>query len=181
MFSNAYRFSKILHDVIGTSGGHIAVSQSVIFSSCKFCFLWPATIQSRKNQEKTRKIQHSTLLILLTQPLAQLFTSTRFFAATSDHSRYDSSNTTAARRTAACWHKEPKRDQRRAKRREPKDQPRKPHQLPFAFAGLRDPWAMSALSFPKLPGYAPSYVKKLDKTRQDKASFFLLSAVQFKK
>ena len=34
----------------------------------------------------------------------------------------------AARRTAACWHEEPKRDQRRAKRREPKDQPtRKPH------------------------------------------------------
>jgi len=39
----------------------------------------------------------------------------------------------AARRTAACWHKESKRDQRRAKRREPKDQDqsRKPHQLLF--------------------------------------------------
>ena len=24
VFSNAYRFSKILHDVIGTSGGHIS-------------------------------------------------------------------------------------------------------------------------------------------------------------
>ena len=33
MFSNAYRFSKILHDVIGTSGGHTIVCLgAVIFS-----------------------------------------------------------------------------------------------------------------------------------------------------
>ena len=51
----------------------------------------------------------------------------------------------AARRTAACWHEEPKRDQRRAKGKEPKDQSRKPHQH-----SLRG--SMSALSFPKLPG-----------------------------
>ena len=27
VFSNAYRFSKILHDVIGTSGGHIETAE----------------------------------------------------------------------------------------------------------------------------------------------------------
>ena len=42
-------------------------------------------------------------------------------------------------------HREPKRDQRRAKGKEPKDQSRKPHQH-----FLRG--SMSALSFPKLPG-----------------------------
>ena len=51
----------------------------------------------------------------------------------------------AARRTAASCHREPKRDQRRAKGREPKDQSRKPHQ--YFLRG-----SMSALSFPKLPG-----------------------------
>jgi hypothetical protein len=53
----------------------------------------------------------------------------------------------AARRTAACWHKEPKRDQRRrrAKAREPKGQTRKTHH--YFLRG-----SMSALSFPKLPG-----------------------------
>jgi len=34
----------------------------------------------------------------------------------------------AARRTAASCHREPKRDQRRDKGREPEDQSRKPHQ-----------------------------------------------------
>ena len=42
-------------------------------------------------------------------------------------------------------HREPKRDQRRAKGKEPKDQSRKPHQH-----FLRG--SMSALSFPELPG-----------------------------
>jgi len=34
----------------------------------------------------------------------------------------------AAWRAAACWRREHKRDQRRARGREPKDQSRKPHQ-----------------------------------------------------
>ena len=51
----------------------------------------------------------------------------------------------AARRTAASCHREPKRDQRRAKGREPEDQSRKPHQ--YFLRG-----SLSALSFPKLPG-----------------------------
>ena len=40
MFSNAYRFSKILHDVIGTSGGHTGQLQRLFFGDNGRFFLF---------------------------------------------------------------------------------------------------------------------------------------------